>query len=102
LKKVAICLTMLAFLVGCATAERGRTFDNQKAQQIEIGKTTEAEVVALLGAPYRTKTSSTGEKKFRYAHGKAKVVFGSVDSKYQVMDITFDRNGVVKEIDRVN
>lgn len=102
MRKIAVCLAMLVFLFGCATAEKGRSFDNQKAQQIDVGKTTEAEVVAMLGAPYRTKTSSNGEKKFRYAHGQAKVVLGSISSNYQVVDITFDRNGVVKEIDRVN
>jgi outer membrane protein assembly factor BamE (lipoprotein component of BamABCDE complex) len=102
MRRIAVCLAMLVFVLGCATAEKGRSFDNQKAQQIEVGKTTEAEVVAMLGAPYRTKTSSNGEKKFRYAHGQAKVVLGSVSSNYKVVDITFDRNGVVKEIDRVN
>lgn len=91
---------MVFLLLGCATAERGRTFDTNKATQIEIGKTTEAEVISMLGSPYRTKTSSDGEKKFRYAHGQAKVILGSIDSKSQVMDILFDKNGVVKSIDK--
>jgi len=102
MKNLTISFILLIFLLGCATAESGRTFDTQKAQRIQIGKTTESQVISLLGAPLRTKTKSNGETKFRYAHGKATVAFGSVASKYRVLDITFDRNGVVKEIDRVN
>lgn len=102
MRKIILVLFMVVLpLAGCATAERGRAFDVKQAQKIEIGKTTESEVISMLGAPVRTKSNSNGEKKFRYAHVKANVVMGSINTTAQVLDISFDRNGVVKEIEQV-
>lgn len=100
MKRIVVLVLSLVFLMGCATAERGRSFDTSKSQQIEIGKTTEAEVIALLGAPIRTKIKENGDKAVLYAHAEAKAAPFSVKSNSQHVAILFDKNGIVKAIDR--
>jgi len=59
-------------LMGCATAEMGRKFDTAAADRIEIGKTTEAEVLTLLGSPLQQIVKSDGTKAYAYSYHKIK------------------------------
>lgn len=92
-------------LMGCATAEKGRKFDTAAAQQIEVGKTTEAQVLTDLGEPLYKKVNSDGTKSYGYAYGKAtayafsrrnKRILGQGDK----FIVTFDKNGIVSSTEQ--
>jgi outer membrane protein assembly factor BamE (lipoprotein component of BamABCDE complex) len=102
MKKIVI-LAMLLLLAGCATAEIGRKFDTSAADRIEIGKTTESEVVSLLGQPLQTKVKSDGRKAYGYryiqssAHMTSPVTMKS-DAHGDSLVIIFSKEGKVTEI----
>jgi len=84
----AVCA--LAALSACATA--GRDFPTAKVSDIQIGKTTQAEIEAMFGKPWRTgiedglRTWTYG--KYRYS------VFSQTSTEDLV--VRFDKNNVVK------
>jgi outer membrane protein assembly factor BamE (lipoprotein component of BamABCDE complex) len=94
-----ICLIVLA----CAHAEKGRKFDTAAANQIEVGKTTEAEVLASLGQPLARKINADGTKVYGYAYAKAQAMaFSSkrVQGQGDKIIIKFDKNGVVSSLNQ--
>ena len=100
MKKIALLIAIPLFLMACATAERGQRFDTSQANQVVIGKTTEADVLGSLGQPYRTQTRSNGEKVFVYAHVEANASLVGVKSKIEKFTILFDKAGTVQAIDK--
>jgi hypothetical protein len=101
---VGIILTLFGF--GCASTEIGRKYDTTAANKIEIGKTTEAEVLTMMGTPLKTKINSDGTKKFGYAHIESKAVAlpfsvrGTASGDKLI--ITFDKNGVVNGVEKTS
>jgi hypothetical protein len=97
-----------------ATQEVGRKFDVDRAPEIQVGKTTETEVVAMLGNPIRLKTLEDGTKKVLYGYAKkqrqavaasAGVVAGAeAKSGIEVAKvvISYDKKGVVKNVEWTN
>jgi outer membrane protein assembly factor BamE (lipoprotein component of BamABCDE complex) len=87
----------------CATVEVGQKFDTSAVDKIIVGKTTESEVLSLLGEPLKKTINADGTKKFGYAHVESKaraVPFaarGTVSGDKLVL--TFDKNGVVASMD---
>lgn len=87
---VVIMVFALASLSACATA--GRDFPTAKVSDIQIGKTTQAEIEAMFGKPWRTgiedglRTWTYG--KYRYS------VFSQTSTEDLV--VRFDKNNVVK------
>jgi hypothetical protein len=67
MKKVFLAMILsLIFMVGCVAVETttGKDFDSAKVSQIQIGKTTQSEILTMFGYPawrydYQT-TRSTG------------------------------------------
>ena len=55
MKRLAIAILLTGLLVGCA----GTSFDWSQVRQIKQGM-TEAEVVAIMGAPYLVKSTADG------------------------------------------
>jgi outer membrane protein assembly factor BamE (lipoprotein component of BamABCDE complex) len=88
------------FLVGCATAEVGKKFNTDNIHQVQVGKTTESEVIALLGQPIAIKESSDGTKIYGYVHGKGTARFGSITSTADKVKIQFNKHGVVESISK--
>jgi len=99
------------FMTGCAT-DRSITYDygsknltQENTDKIIRGKTTKAEVLAILGKPAMKQTSSLGEmwiytrsimkQKLMFLGGWA---YDPNDSKTSSASITFDDNGIVKDI----
>jgi hypothetical protein len=69
--KVFVLLSCLCvFFAACATYkhEMGQKIDQLKVDQVIEGKTTEAEAVALLGAPQMVKERPDGSKILAYMH----------------------------------
>ena len=80
----------LFMLVGCVTI--GNDFPSDKVNQIQIGVTTQAEIKAMFGNPWRTGVDS-GDITWTYALYSASIG-GKAEAKDLV--IRFDSNGVVK------
>lgn len=72
LRKFLYLFSLTAFLAtqGCIAHqhEMGQLLDPNKVAQITEGKTTEAEVVALLGPPQRVQGRPDGSKIIIYSH----------------------------------
>jgi hypothetical protein len=82
---------VLLILTGCATA--GRAFVFESPSSIQIGKTTQAEVLTKYGEPFRAGYAN-GNLKWTYGYYRYRL-FGDTDTKD--LDITFDKNGTVSE-----
>ena len=84
--------------LGCATAQSGRPFDTAAASRIEVGKTTEAEVLSWLGQPLARKTKADGTKAYAYKYSEGRAsAFGGGGHGNQLI-VRFDKNGVVSEL----
>ena len=55
------------FLASCSTS--GRKYDTTAADRIVVGKTTDQEVLAMLGEPLSERKLSNGIKIYHYAYG---------------------------------
>jgi hypothetical protein len=59
-------------MFGCTTTthtQTGKSYNIENIAKIVKGKTTESEVIALLGAPYNRTTTSDGKVVLSYQHG---------------------------------
>jgi hypothetical protein len=103
---LAVGMIMVLLSFGCASTEIGRKYDTTAANKIEIGKTTEAEVLTMLGTPLKTKINADGTKKYGYAHIESKAVALPFSVKGTAsgdkLIITFDKNGVVSGVEKTS
>lgn len=87
----------------CAHSDIGRPVNHRAAQKIEIGKTTEAEVIALLGQPLKIKTNPDGSKIYGYMHIQSKAYVLPFCAKGRATGdkvlIHFNKEGVVTAVD---
>jgi hypothetical protein len=96
--KIAIPLVLLA--AACTTVKVGDEFDlNAFSAKVQRGVTTQADVKTWLGAPAGTGVSvdTSGERydEWIYYHGAVKIP-GSKDSRVRLLQIKFDKGGVVR------
>lgn len=101
---VVFAALLLSVLVACAPREeyRGAVIDEDKLAQIEVGKTTQAQVSTLMGSP---STSSTfpewGTTYFYISSQTEAIAFMAPDLiDQQVVSVSFDENSRVKEVKR--
>ncbi|WP_419307278.1 outer membrane protein assembly factor BamE domain-containing protein [Chromohalobacter israelensis] len=103
IKKILSILVCLS-VVGCASY--GKKIDANTIKQIEKGKTTEAQIVAMLGSPMSVGVTPDGEKILMYMYTKSQAkastfipvvgaFVGGADTKTQTLQIWIDENGVV-------
>jgi outer membrane protein assembly factor BamE (lipoprotein component of BamABCDE complex) len=98
-------LVPLALLSACAAASHdiGRPVDAQAAQQLEVGKSTEADVLALLGPPLKKIVNADGTKIYGYASIKARAYALPFYAKGRASGdrvlIRFNRDGVVTSVE---
>jgi outer membrane protein assembly factor BamE (lipoprotein component of BamABCDE complex) len=88
--KEGTALVPLVMLSSCATV--GQPFVFSGPDSIQAGKTTRAEISERYGEPFRAGYDS-GNLKWTYGYYKYRL-FGDSDTKD--LDVTFDKNGVVK------
>ena len=67
MSKNLLCLLLAVTFWGCSTI--GQPFNLAAAPNIEIGKTTEGEVVSMLGMPYSKKRLDNGIEVYEYSYG---------------------------------
>jgi outer membrane protein assembly factor BamE (lipoprotein component of BamABCDE complex) len=81
---------LVVFMSACATV--GRDFPSGKVNEIHIGKTTQAQVEAIFGKPWRTGIEDGFET---WTYGKYKYsAFGQAQTKDLV--VRFDNNKIVR------
>jgi len=96
-RTVLVIVLALSILAGCASREIGRKIDMAASQQIQIGKTTESEVLALLGTPLAVKESANGSKVYgyKYVQARASIIPGTTQATGDKIVIQFNKHGVV-------
>lgn len=99
MKKV-VAYIILAFTIalsGCASTSGSAGLQDGSAAKIIEGKTTLAEVKALLGEPAHATTDDKGGKVWSYYYSQSKVYpvpgFNNVESKS--LNIRFNKSGIV-------
>ena len=95
-----VSLFMILLLTGCSTLQVGRDFDVKAFEsRAEVGKTSKAQVRAILGSPKSTGVSinKEGERSLEwvyfFATGK---ITGMDDASLKILQIRFDQNEVVQ------
>lgn len=89
---VLLSLSLSILVVACATV--GTQFDETKVQQIEKGKTTQAQVLELLGKPFGKGVDSQGKTQWKYQYLRS-IAYGRTTHKMLI--IMFDKNNVVED-----
>jgi hypothetical protein len=83
MSKNLLIIMLLGMFWGCSTYNTvGQEFDTTAINRIELGKTTESEVISMLGAPGSEKKLDNGIVIYSYAYGDRKSLGAesSVDS----------------------
>lgn len=99
---IGVLIAMLG-LEGCAFSrgDLGAPLDASRVSDIKNGRTTEAQVIALLGAPDRIQEINKRQvfHYYRYAmkHGTV-LVFSRVNIASDDLYVFFDQNGVVEQV----
>ncbi|MGB2538208.1 hypothetical protein [Hafnia paralvei] len=71
MKKILLAVMMSALLSGCvykSTAHAGKDFDETKVTQIVASKTTESDLLHLMGEPVKKEVVSANEVKWIYEY----------------------------------
>jgi outer membrane protein assembly factor BamE (lipoprotein component of BamABCDE complex) len=96
-----LCIAMLGlFLCGCnkEVKVQGYNFGTAKSHSVEVGKSTEQNVLEALGTP--TSQSEFGPKQFFYISRRVEQVafFNPKVLEQDVLSLTFDKSNVVSHI----
>lgn len=94
---VSIALAFLVVLAGCASTSGSVGLQNGSADKIVEGKTTLAEVKALLGEPANASTDEKGGKVWSYYFSQSTVypVPGINNTETKSLNLRFNKDGVV-------
>ncbi len=99
MKRFAFVLFPMVAVSGCisTTVTAGRAINAEAVAKIEKGKTTAAEVVALLGNPFVKEAASANEEKWLYYHSTLDVEYGAPKlSTHKLNTLSvFLRDGIV-------
>jgi len=112
MKTAILLLALLAFstLPACYSSGAKQIADPGTMAKIEVGKSTQADVKALLGEPNSIGPSARiGGEAWIYVHSSIKTrptsfipvigpLVGGADGKVRSVIIYFDKNGVVQEV----
>jgi outer membrane protein assembly factor BamE (lipoprotein component of BamABCDE complex) len=106
MKKFFLYLVILSLLSGCVSV--GRKIDQAAADKIEKGKTTQQEVIGLIGSPDRITRRASGDTVFMYNYTRATAkpatfiplfgpLVGGANIQSQMFLVTFGPDGLVKD-----
>jgi len=100
-------VTMLGVALLCSGCwSYGAKIDDTKLAQIERGKSTRADVEALIGKPATVDFTDSGLEKWIYLHSRSQmraaslipvigIVAGGADTKTETLTVLFNTGGVV-------
>lgn len=108
------CFLIFAFVVlflaqGCVSVGTKEISDPTKTSQIQIGKSTRADVKVILGDPGKVNFTDNNEEVWEYAYVRGTpraatfipiigIFAGGADAKGDTLTVRFDQNGIVKKM----
>jgi outer membrane protein assembly factor BamE (lipoprotein component of BamABCDE complex) len=107
MRKRILAVAIYATLSACVSS--GTKVTQQQLTKFEVGKTTEADVIAALGAPNNSTIATDGSKIDVYAHVSARanaasyvpivgLFAGSATAHTDSVTLTFDPTGLLKAV----
>lgn len=104
-------LAAIGIMAGCASHGNREIADESKVSRIQKGKSTKADVVALVGKPTEVDFTEAGLEKWKYTYTTASVrgtnfipvvgIFaGGTDTETDTLTILFSKDGIVENIGR--
>lgn len=102
--KRIITAVLFALVLCGAKSSFGTAFNDTNLPQLEVGKTTLVEAVALLGAEPMTSTAGrSGAMGYTWTHAEAKagMFSGKVSSKAKSVTLVFSTDGTFQRILRI-
>jgi outer membrane protein assembly factor BamE (lipoprotein component of BamABCDE complex) len=108
LKQIALVVACVTLCIGCASTKMGTDFNSANVSNLKVGKTTEQEVIQLIGQPSNRTRNSDGTVilNYMYSPGQTIHAFTAItDSDYiqkagkgmKTLIVTLDSNGKVKD-----
>lgn len=92
MKGIVIAALLAVLVSGCVSGQR---FTSQQVQQIEVGTTTEKDLLNIFGAPMAFNMQSDGSKTLIWTWSYAS--FGGVRSGSKMLSVTLDPDGKTKD-----
>ncbi len=89
--KHLLLLVLAGLFLGCATT--GRPYNTAAINNLEIGKTTQNEVIAMLGPPLSARTLNNGIHIYDYTYAEAP--FFTAGSNVDSLQIEFFKGVVI-------
>ncbi len=86
--------------LSACTRQEGRPIPEATVLVLEVGKTTEQDVLKKLGPP-ESKKHLLGEELWTYRHVLHQG-FASVDTKIHILELRFDSQGILQNIGQKN
>ncbi len=102
---IACTVLLMALVLGaCApiTATRGNLVEPERLARIEVGRSTDEDVVDILGSP--TVTGTFDDNRWYYVGQvtEQRAFFRPEIASQQIIAIAFDTDGVVAAVDRIS
>lgn len=94
----ACILSITLLLAACATATVGQDFQEANLDQLQVGQTTLAQTVALLGAPPQSSLKTARGNwvhQWRFVRSDANVLVSKVEAKTKEVILVFDGDNVL-------
>lgn len=104
-----ICLSLALLFIGCATAGNKQIAETGTVAKIEAGKSTKAEVKALVGEPTKVTFRDDNTEVWQYVYKRSQMrpasfvpvvkwFAGGVDVTGNNLTIVFNRDGIVQKV----
>jgi hypothetical protein len=92
MKSIVLTIAMAVLLAGCASGTR---FTQRQVDQIEIGATTEAELIQIFGDPTSSTVSAEGSKTLAWMWSYSSI--GGFRSGAKVLTVMLSPDGLAKD-----
>jgi outer membrane protein assembly factor BamE (lipoprotein component of BamABCDE complex) len=107
--KKALLLSLLCFLLGCASAGNVQISEVSTVAKIEEGKSTKADVRALVGEPTKVNFRDDNTEVWEYVYKRGQVrpatfipvarwFAGGVDTTGSTLTILFNKDNIVQKV----
>lgn len=73
-RTIAVVVACITLCIGCASTRMGTDFNSENVSKLKVGKTTEQEVIQLIGQPYQRTRSSDGTVTLMYMYTPGQIV----------------------------
>lgn len=97
MSKNVLFIALMGIILGCATT--GSEYNTSAVDYIEVGKTTESNVVSMLGAPISKNRLSNGINIYEYEY--AKNYFWGAQTSINVLQVQCYNGVVIKKWQRL-